>query len=383
MYKISKLNKISQTGLNVLSDKYSITESIEEAHGILVRSQDMHEMDFSERLLAVARAGAGVNNIPLDKCADKGIVVFNTPGANANAVKELVVCAMLLEARNIPGALVWAKGLTEDVAKTVEKGKSQFAGNEIKGKTLGVIGLGAIGAMVANSAGDLGMKVIGFDPYLTVKSAHLLSRDVKVVDSLKDILPECDFISIHVPAMDSTKGMIDGKCFEMMKDGATILNFSRDKIVDEKKLVDVIKAGRNIKYVTDFPNETVINCEGITLLPHLGASTEESEDNCAKMAVEEIMDYIENGNITNSVNFPPVNMGAKTAESRIAVLHKNDTGIVADITAAIDKLGAKAVNMMSNSKGERAYTLIDTDKKLEIADVEANLKTGIIKVRVI
>lgn len=383
MYKIAKLNKISEMGLNLLSKDYEITESIEEANGILVRSQDMHNMDFSDNLLAIARAGAGVNNIPLDKCSEKGIVVFNTPGANANAVKELVLCALLLGARNIPSALAWARTLETDVAKTVEKGKAQFAGNEIKGKTLGVIGLGAIGVMVANAATDLGMKVIGYDPYISLRSAHVLSYKVEVASSLQDIIPKCDFVTIHIPAMDSTKGMINEECISMMKDNCTLLNFSRDKIVDEKALVKELEKDNEKLYITDFPNENVLDCDKIILLPHLGASTAESEENCAMMAVEEIMDYVENGNITNSVNFPGASLGAKTEDTRITFMHINVPTAIGDITALMDKMGAKITNMISTSKGDRAYTMLDIDKKLELAEIKKVLPKDIISVRIL
>lgn len=383
MYKIAKLNKISPKGLELFPDNYEIVEDVNEANGILVRSQDMHEMNLSENLLAVARAGAGVNNIPLDKCSDKGIVVFNTPGANANAVKELVLCALLLGARNIPSALAWAKNLKEDVAKAVEKGKSQFAGNEIKGKTLGVIGLGAIGVMVANAATYLGMKVIGYDPYISLRSAHILSYEVDVADSLQDIIPRCDFISIHIPVMDSTKGMIDEKCIDMMKENCILLNFSRDKIVDEEALVKTLEKEGNRRYITDFPNETVMNCDKVITIPHLGASTAESEDNCAMMAVEQMTDYIENGNITNSVNFPGASLGAKTDDTRVTFMHSNVSTAIGEITGIMDKLGVKITNMVSTSKGDRAYTMLDIDGRVKAEDIKNMMSDDIISVRVL
>ena len=306
MYKIGTLNKISPVGLARFTDDYTVTENIDEANGIILRSYNMHEMDLSENLLAVGRAGAGVNNIPLDKCAEQGIVVFNAPGANANAVKELCLAGMLMAARNVPAGLEWAATLkdTEGVGKAVEKGKGQFAGTEIKGKTLGVIGLGAIGVLVANAAENLGMDVIGYDPFLSVKTAHSLSNTITITDALKDLYPVCDYISIHVPATDDTAGMINAEAFAQMKDGVVFLNFARDKLVNDADMLAALESGKLRKYVTDFPNDTVIGKDGVIAIPHLGASSAEAEDNCAVMAANEIMDYIENGNITNSVNMP-------------------------------------------------------------------------------
>ena len=314
MYKISTLNKISPVGLKELTDAYILTENPAEADGILVRSQDMHEMELGDRLKAVARAGAGVNNIPLDKCAEKGIVVFNTPGANANAVKELVLCGLFLAARNIPGALKWASELTDDVSKAVEKGKSQFAGREITGKTLGVIGLGAIGRKVAASAAALGMEIVGYDPYVSE------CEGITVYGTLKEMLPLCDYVTLHLPANDSTKGMMNAELFAAMKDGAILLNFARDKLVKESDLVAALASGKVAKYVTDFPNDTMVGVEKVILLPHLGASTAEAEDNCAVMAVEEIRNYFENGNIINSVNFPKLDMGELSGGTRLAIM---------------------------------------------------------------
>lgn len=363
MYKIATLNKISPVGLSRLTDGYTVIDSTDEANGILVRSQAMHDMEFSKDLLAIARAGAGVNNIPLERCAQEGIVVFNTPGANANAVKELVLAGMLMAARNIPDGLAWAKTLagTTDVGKAVEKGKGQFAGTEIKGKTLGIIGLGAIGVMVANAAENLGMDVIGYDPYLTVKSALELSSTVRVVDALKDLYPQCDYISIHVPAMESTKGMINDEAFSQMKDGVIFLNFSRDKLMDDDALEKALKEGRVKKYVTDFTDDRVINFENTIVLPHLGASSAEAEDNCASMAVEQIMNYIETGNVINSVNFPECNLGpiAKGA-SRVCIIHKNVPATLEKITGALAGMGVNVENMINKSKGDFAYTLIET-----------------------
>ncbi len=314
MYKISTLNKISPVGLKELTDAYIVTENPTEADGILVRSQDMHEMELGGRLKAVARAGAGVNNIPLDKCAEKGIVVFNTPGANANAVKELVICGLFLAARNVPKALKWASELNEDVSKTVEKGKSQFAGREIAGKTLGVIGLGAIGRKVAASAAALGMEILGYDPYVSECDG------ITVYGDLKEMLPHCDYVTLHLPANDSTKGMMNAELFAEMKDGAILLNFARDKLVNEADLAAALESGKVAKYVTDFPNDNMVGIENVILLPHLGASTAEAEDNCAVMAVNEIRNYFENGNIINAVNFPKLDMGELNDGIRLAVM---------------------------------------------------------------
>ncbi|MEY8368973.1 3-phosphoglycerate dehydrogenase family protein [Anaerovoracaceae bacterium 42-11] len=377
MYKIGTLNKISPVGLAHLSDKYTVSEEISEANGILVRSQDMHEMDFSENLLSIARAGAGVNNIPLDKCADAGIVVFNTPGANANAVKELVLGGLFLAARNIPAGIAWASSLTENVGKAVEKGKSQFAGTEIKGKTLGVVGLGAIGVLVANAAADLGMKVVGYDPYFSVKAAHSLCSCVEVKDDVKDLLPLCDYVSIHVPAMDSTKGMFNEELFSLMKDTAVLLNFSRDKLVNEADLLIALEEGKIAKYVTDFPTDGILGKDGVICLPHLGASTAEAEDNCATMAVEQTMDYIENGNIVNSVNFPAVSLGAKTSPCRVAIATKdveNPLKLVSDLLADY-----KVTAISGNVRGAYGYVLAN----LAEAVTEVPSVDGVIRVRII
>ena len=334
-------------------------------------------MDFSENLLSIARAGAGVNNIPLDKCADAGIVVFNTPGANANAVKELVLGGLFLAARNIPAGIAWASSLTENVGKAVEKGKSQFAGTEIKGKTLGVVGLGAIGVLVANAAADLGMKVVGYDPYFSVKAAHSLCSCVEVKDDVKDLLPLCDYISIHVPAMDSTKGMFNSNLFALMKDGAVLLNFSRDKLVNEADLLAALESGKLGKYVTDFPTDGVLNKDGIICLPHLGASTAEAEDNCATMAVEQTMDYIENGNIVNSVNFPAVSLGAKTSPCRVAIATKD---VENPLKLASDLLADYKVTAISgNVRGAYGYVLAN----LAEAVTEVPSVDGVIRVRII
>ncbi|MBR3756601.1 MAG: 3-phosphoglycerate dehydrogenase [Firmicutes bacterium] len=377
MYKIATLNKISPVGLAHLTDNYTVSDEVSCSSGILVRSQDMHEMEFGRELLAIARAGAGVNNIPLERCAEEGIVVFNTPGANANAVKELTLAGMFLAARNIPAGIAWASTLTENVSKAIEKGKSQFAGTEIKGKTLGVVGLGAIGVMVANAAVDLGMKVIGYDPYFGVKSAHNLYSCVKVCGDVKDLLPECDYVSIHVPAMDSTKGMFNKDLFALMKDGAILLNFSRDKLVHEEDLLEAVASGKLAKYVCDFGTDGTLNKENIIVLPHLGASTEEAEDNCATMAVEQIMDYIENGNIINSVNFPAVNLGPMKGDNRICIMTKGEPYPVKLAAAMFANINIKAI--AGGVRGEYGYALISTDDM--IASVPA--VEGVIKVRVI
>ena len=375
MYKIATLNKISPVGLDCLTDDYTITEEIQEANSIILRSYSMHEMELSDELLAVGRAGAGVNNIPLDKCAEKGIVVFNAPGANANAVKELCLAGMLLAARNIPEGYEWAKTLegTEEVGKAVEKGKGQFAGTEIKGKTLGVIGLGAIGVLVANAAEKLGMNVIGYDPFISLKSAHSLSNTISVTHALKDVLPLCDYITIHVPVMDSTKGMINAEAFEQMKDGVIFLNFARDKLVNDQDLIAALNSGKVKKYVTDFPNDAVIGQKGVIALPHLGASSSEAEDNCALMAIEQVMDYLENGNIVNSVNMPACSLGPKKG-TRIAVISKADAGVLEKVAAICEG------DVVNKVRGDYAYTLAETDGDIDVSSIAGE---GVIRVRVI
>lgn len=386
MYKIATLNKISPVGLSKLDDKYSLIEDTSLATGIIVRSQNMKDMDFSENLLAIARAGAGVNNIPLTECADQGIVVFNTPGANANAVKELVAAGLFLAARNLPEGMSWANGLEENVSKSVEKGKGQFAGSEIMGKTLGVIGLGAIGVLVANTARKLGMNVIGYDPFITLKSAHELSNQIPVVTDLAEILPQCDYVTLHVPVLESTEGMMDERRFSQMKNEAVLLNFSRDKLVNEKALIEAISTKKIAKYVTDFPTENLINKDNIILIPHLGASTKEAEDNCAVMAAEELMEYIELGNIVNSVNFPTCSMGElnKEAQARICILNKNIPSMLGRITGIMADLNINIRDLTNKSKGEYAYTMMDIDGAVTEAELRDALKIdGIIRVRVI
>lgn len=356
MYKVTTLNKISPVGLAELTDEYEITADINEANAILVRSQDMLEMDFSGNLRSVARAGAGVNNIPLERCAKEGIVVFNTPGANANAVKELVICGLLLAARNIPQALTWANGLAPnenmDVAKQVEKGKSQFAGNEISGKTLAVVGLGAIGRKICASAKALGMNIIGYDPFVSE------CEGVKVYADLKEMLPEADYITLHLPANDATRKMINAEVFSAMKDGAVLLNFSRDKLVNFPDLIDAMKSGKVFKYVTDFPTDDVVGLDEeiasrMVLLPHLGASTEEAEDNCAVMAVNETRNYLENGNIINSVNFPRVDCGEKQGDRTAVIFDADD----ADAFLAAAFPGAEVLACVASKFGVK-YALL-------------------------
>lgn len=379
MVKIATLNKISPAGLSRLTDNYTITENVDEANAVLVRSQAMHDMDFSDNLLSIARAGAGVNNIPLDRCAEEGIVVFNTPGANANAVKELVLAGMLMAARNIPDAISWAKGLESDVLKAYEKGKGQFAGTEIAGKTLGVIGLGAIGVKIANAAEALDMNVIGYDPFLTVNTAHRISNTAEIVNDMKDMLGKCDYITIHVPATDSTGGMMNKEVFDQMKDGVIFLNFSRDKLVNDADLKSAIDSGKIRKYVTDFATDELLHYDNVIAIPHLGASSAEAEDNCASMAAIQTMDYIENGNIVNSVNFPAVSLGAKTG-TRIAVLSKANDTIISDVTAAMNAKNAVISNIVSKTRGGFAYTLLETSAEIDALEIAND---SVIRVRII
>ena len=386
MRKIHCINAISKYGTDQFTEDYQLTDEVNEAEGILVRSASLHEMQFSNSLLAIARAGAGVNNIPLDACAQEGIVVFNTPGANANGVKELVLAGLFLASRDIVGGIEWCKENKDDanIGKTAEKAKKAFAGCEIKGKKLGVVGLGAIGAEVANAAIALGMEVYGYDPYISVNAAWRLSRDVKHTTSLDTICQECDYITLHVPAVDSTKGMINKAAIDQMKDGVVILNFARDVLVNEDDLAEALKSGKVKKYVTDFANPKSVAMENTIVIPHLGASTEESEDNCAKMAVQEIMDYLENGNIRNSVNYPACDMGVCQAASRIAVLHMNIPNMIGQITAILAAQGVNISDMTNKSRDKYAYTLLDLEHKPEETTVE-KLKAieGVLRVRVV
>ena len=384
MFNYNCLNPIAKIGLDIFDDNYTCTEDVNAAEGLLVRSAVMHEMELSDNLLCVARAGAGVNNIPLDKCAEKGIVVFNTPGANANGVKELVLAGMLLASRDIIGGAEWVKANASDetIAKSQEKAKKAFAGNEIQGKTLGVIGLGAIGVKVANAALALGMNVIGYDPYLSINAAWNVSRDIKYVSNLDDIYTACDFITVHVPALDSTKGMINAEAIAKMKDGVVILNFARDVLCNEKDVLEGIKSGKVKKYVSDFANPTTAGQDGCIVLPHLGASTEESEDNCAVMAVKEMRNYLENGNIVNSVNYPACDMGVCNQASRVAIFHKNVANMITQFTSMFGDAGINISDMTNKSKGDFAYTMLD----LESADLDAIIEKlaaidGVIRVR--
>ncbi len=386
MFQLHCLNPISKIGLNNLTENYTITEDVNAAQGILVRSAVMHDMELPESLLAVARAGAGVNNIPLDKCAEKGIVVFNTPGANANGVKELVIAGMLLASRDVVGGINWVSANKEDaaIAKSAEKQKKHYAGYEIQGKTLGVIGLGAIGIKVANAAKSLGMQVMGYDPYISVDAAWSLSRDVKHVTDLDEIFTNCDFITIHVPAMESTKGMIGAEGIAKMKPNAVILNFARDVLCDEEAVLEALDAGKLGKYVSDFPNPKTAGHPGCIVIPHLGASTEESEDNCAVMAVNELMDYLENGNISNSVNYPACNMGVCKTVGRVAVFHKNVANMISQLTACIGEAGINITEFVNKSRGDVAYTMMDIEQPVT-TEVITKLEAieGVFKARVV
>lgn len=386
MFKYHCLNSISAVGLEKFSDQYVKTENLAEADGILVRSAAMHEMELPENLVAIARAGAGVNNIPLDKCAEKGIVVFNTPGANANGVKELVIAGMLLASRDVSGGIEWVKenAADENIAKDAEKAKKNFAGTEIEGKKLGIIGLGAIGVKVANVAKHLGMEVYGYDPYVSVDAAWNLSRDVKHVLNVEEIYTECDIITIHVPLMDATKGMINQEALDKMKEGVILLNFARDLLVDEKAVLAALKAGKVRKYVSDFPNPTTAGQEGCIVIPHLGASTEESEDNCAVMAVKQMKNYLENGNIVNSVNYPSCDMGVCAQAGRVAIFHKNIANMITKFTACFGDNNINISDMTNKSRGEVAYTMLDIEKPAS-AEIIEKLQSidGVFRVRVV
>ena len=387
MPRIHCMNNISKKGTDRLPDSYSLTDNLAEAEGILVRSAKLHDTEFPAGLLAIARAGAGVNNIPLDRCAESGIVVFNTPGANANAVKELIICCLLLGSRGIIAGNQWIRDNAEDpeIAKTVEKAKKAFAGREIRGKKLGVIGLGAIGALVANAAEELGMDVYGYDPYVSVNAAWRISSSVHHVTNLDDICAACDYITIHVPALESTIGMIDAHQISLMKPNAVLLNFSRDTLCDQDALADALNNDRLGSYITDFVTPQMLTAKNAIILPHIGASTAEAEENCAIMAVNEIVDYIDNGNIKNSVNFPACDMGPAPAEgSRIGVLHKNVPGVINAVTASIGAEGVNVANITSKARGDYAYALVDLDTALSadaIDKIAAN--EAIVRVRVV
>ena len=386
MFNYTCLNPIAGVGLDLLTEEYNKVDDLKDARAALVRSAAMHDLELPDCLDAVARAGAGVNNIPLDKCAQKGIVVFNTPGANANGVKELVFAGMLLAARDVVGGINWCTSETgnADIAKLAEKEKKNFAGTELAGKKLGVIGLGAIGIKVANTARHFGMEVLGYDPFISVNAAWSLSRDVKHIQDLETIYKECDFITVHVPLLDSTKKMINADAIAMMKPTAVVLNFARDLLVDEEAMVAALKEGKIRKYVSDFPNPTTVGAQGCIVIPHLGASTEESEDNCAVMAVQEIRDYLENGNIRNSVNYPACDMGVCQTAGRIAFLHKNEKGAIGQFTSVLGDAGINIDNMSNKSKGDFAYTMMDIDVSIA-DDVLAKMQAlpGVIKARVI
>ncbi len=377
MYKIGCFNKISPVGLEKLTDKYELVEDQNEANGIILRSYDMHDMEFSGDVLAIGRAGAGTNNVPVDRCAEEGIVVFNTPGANANAVKELCICGMIMAARNVPEGIAWVKSLqgSEGVGKQIEKGKGQFAGTEIMGKTLGVIGLGAIGVLVANAADALGMRVVGYDAFLSESAKANLEPSVTIMDSVEELYPQCDYISIHVPANDTNAGMINAEAFAQMMDEVIFINFSRDKLMNDDDLLAALESGKVAKYVTDFADDAVLNSghPGIIVLPHLGASSAEAEDNCACMAVSQVMDYLENGNIVNSVNMPKVDLGI-AKERRISVIAKANA--VADVLARLADM--EITNVASATRGNYAYILADIGNR----DVELKI-AGVIRQRII
>ncbi|SDB31031.1 MULTISPECIES: phosphoglycerate dehydrogenase [unclassified Butyrivibrio] len=385
MFKYKCLNPIAKVGLNNFTDQYEVVDNIDDADGVLVRSANMNEMEFSENLLAIARAGAGVNNIPVDRCAEEGIVVFNTPGANANGVKEMVIAAMLIASRDIIGGVQWVSANAGDpeIAKLTEKTKKKFAGTEIAGKKLGIIGLGAIGVRVANAARNLGMDVYGYDPYLSVDAAWSLSSDVKHVTNVDDIYSKCDIITIHVPALENTKGMVNAEAIAKMKKGVILINLARDILCNETDVLSGINSGKIRKYVTDFPNTVTAGHDGCIVIPHLGASTEESEDNCAVKAVLQMKDYLENGNIVNSVNMPRCEQGICTSP-RFAIIHKNVAGMIGKFTQVLGNDGFNISNMTNKSRGDYAYTIIDVESTIsdEITDKLKNIE-GVIRVRVV
>jgi len=370
----------------LLKENYQKTENLEDAQAVLLRSASMHETQFPKGLLAIARAGAGVNNIPLQRCAEEGIVVFNTPGANANSVMELALCGLLLSSRDIVGGINWVQTIKDsgDVAKKVEKGKSQFAGHEIAGKRLGVIGLGAIGGPLANAALRLGMEVYGCDPYISIDAAWHLDQHIIHAKTREEIYEACDIITIHVPLLDSTRKMIDAEAIAKMKDGVILLNFARDALVDDDALESALKSGKIARYVTDFPNDRTAGMEGVIAIPHLGASTEESEDNCAKMAVRQLMNYLENGNIVNSVNYPNCDMGICTKAGRITILHRNIPNSLGQFTTAMAAENINISDLLNRSRGEFAYTMLDLDHPASPGVIEKLQKIdGVLRVRVI
>ncbi len=386
MFKYHCLNPISHAGLEQLDENYVNTDEAKEADAILVRSAKMHDMEFGPNLKLIARAGAGVNNIPLDRCAEEGVVVFNTPGANANGVKEIVIAGMLLAARDIIGGINWVQEYEEDgdIAKITEKKKKAFAGTEIQGKKLGVIGLGAIGVLVANAAVNLGMDVYGYDPYLSVDAAWKLSRHIHHAKTVDELYNQCDYITIHVPATEDTKGMIDKNAISLMKQGVVILNFARDILVNQEDIVDALVSGKVRCYVTDFPTKEIVGVKGSIVIPHLGASTEESEDNCAKMAASELRDFLENGNIHHSVNYPDCDMGKKSSTARITVLHRNVPKMLGQFTGILAEEGINISLMTNKSRNEYAYTMIDVDAIVP-AEVEKKISEvdGVLRVRIL
>lgn len=386
MYHIHNLNKISSKGLALWTENYQTIDNLEQAEAVLVRSANMHDLTLPDNLLAVARAGAGVNNIPLTSCAEKGIVVFNTPGANANSVMELSLCGMLLSCRDVVGGINWVQSIkgSSEIARMVEKGKSQFAGHEIRGKNLGVIGLGAVGGPLANAARGLGMNVYGCDPFISIEAAWHLDSHIVRVNSRDEIYAKCDIISLHTPLLDDTRQMINAEAISKMKDGVIILNFARDLLVDDDAMAQALASGKVARYVTDFPNEKTANMPGCIAIPHLGASTEESEDNCAKMAVNQLMNYLENGNIVNSVNYPNCDMGLCRAAGRITLLHRNIPNSLGRFTSAIASENVNIDGLMNKSRGEYAYTMLDLDRHPS-AEVVEHLKSieGVLRVRVI
>lgn len=386
MFQYTCLNPIAAVGLDNLTKDYKQTEDFAQADAVLVRSAAMHDMELSDKLCAVARAGAGVNNIPLDKCAEKGIVVFNTPGANANGVKELLISGMLLAARDIVGGIDWVKANADDenISKSMEKAKKNFAGSEIKGKKLGVIGLGAIGVLVANAANRLGMEVYGVDPFLSVKNALTLSRDITVCKSYDELYKTCDYITVHVPYMPETKGLLNKEAFDQMKDGVVVLNFARDLLVNDDDMKAALESGKVAKYVTDFPNPAVVKMPNVIATPHLGASTEESEDNCAIMAVEEIRDFMENGNIRNSVNYPACDAGVCETKGRITVAHKNIPNMLTQFTTVFSSEGINISHMTNKSRGDYSYCIFDIDSdSTEAFAQKLSAIDGVLKVRII
>ena len=387
MFKINCLNPISNVGMDLLTDNYERVDSFTEATALLVRSASVHDLELPSSLEAIARAGAGVNNIPLDKCAESGIVVFNTPGANANGVKEIVIAALLMISRNVIEGIKWVNSVKEDsgIAQLVEKKKSKFVGTEIKGKKLGVIGLGAIGVLVANAANKLEMEVYGYDPFISVDTAWKLSKYIKHSKSLDEIFRECDFITVHVPSTDQTKGMFNNEAFAIMKDGVNILNFSRDTLVNDDDMIEALKSGKVGRYVTDFPNPKVAFMDGVVAIPHLGASTNESEDNCAVMAVKQLIEFLENGNIKHSVNYPDCEMGVCTHDGRIAICHRNIPNMLSQFTSTFAIENINIPDMINKSKGQYSYTILDIDSPStpeiakKIREIEGVLKVRIIK----